>query len=103
MTHGCTEPSSTLQPYAFAIAPHNITDPMGANANARITNSASKYQNHGNLLCGLPFITRFQIIGYKSTLWLVFSKPLSYEFSGISLFGLPNSNRYEFSTRFFNS
>ena len=32
--HGCTEPSSTLHPYAFAIAAHNMTDPMGANANA---------------------------------------------------------------------
>src|SRR5262245_65522748 len=56
MMHGCTEPSSTLHAYALAIAPHNITDPMGANANTTMTNSASKYQNHGNLLCGLPFM-----------------------------------------------
>src|SRR4030095_11955593 len=57
MIHGCTEPSSTLQPYAFAIAAHEITDPMGANANATITKSARKYHSHGNLLYGLPFIT----------------------------------------------
>src|ERR1044071_8113535 len=25
--HGCTEPSSTLHPYAFAIAAHNMTAP----------------------------------------------------------------------------
>src|SRR6516164_5115506 len=55
MMHGWTEPSSTLHPYAFAIAPHNRTDPMGANANTTMTNSANKYQNHGNLLWGLPF------------------------------------------------
>ena len=29
MMHGCTEPSSTLHPYAFAIAAHNMTDPIG--------------------------------------------------------------------------
>src|SRR4029077_2410674 len=40
MMHGWTEPSSTLHPYAFAIAPHNITDPIGANANATIRKSA---------------------------------------------------------------
>src|SRR5207249_7000614 len=44
---GCTEPSSTLQPYALAIQAHNITDPIGANANARIRKSASRYQTHG--------------------------------------------------------
>src|SRR5206468_7166449 len=44
---GCTEPSSTFQPYALAIQAHNITDPIGANANARSRKSASKYQNHG--------------------------------------------------------
>jgi len=55
MMHGCTEPSSTLHPYEFAIAAHNMTDPMGANANAMMTNSARQYQNHGNLF-GLPFI-----------------------------------------------
>src|SRR5262245_51515032 len=54
--HGCTEPSSTLHPYAFAIAAHNMTDPIGANANAAMTKSDSKYQSHGNLLCGLPFM-----------------------------------------------
>src|SRR4029077_20671327 len=57
MMHGCTEPSSTLHPYAFAIAAHNMTDPMGPNANATMTNSASIYHSHGNLLCGLPFMT----------------------------------------------
>ena len=57
MMHGCTEPSSTLHRYAFAIAAHNMTDPIGANANAAMTKSASKYQNHGNLLCGLLFMT----------------------------------------------
>ena len=51
--HGCTEPSSTLHPYAFAMAPHNITDPIGVNANAKITKSTTKYQIHGNLLCDL--------------------------------------------------
>jgi hypothetical protein len=56
MMQGCTEPSSTLHPYAFAMAPHNITDPIGANANAKITKSASRYQIQGNRLCGLPFI-----------------------------------------------
>jgi hypothetical protein len=55
MMHGCTEPSSTLHPYAFAIAAHNMTDPMGANANATMTNSASEYQIHGNRLCCLEF------------------------------------------------
>src|SRR5437763_5735756 len=48
MTQGCTEPSSTLHPYAFAIALHKMTDPMGANANAPIRRSANKYQTHGN-------------------------------------------------------
>jgi len=62
--HGCTEPSSTLQPYAFAIAPHNITDPIGAKANATITNSASEYQNHGNLLCRVAFI--LAVLNHKS-------------------------------------
>src|SRR6516165_2913917 len=56
MTHGCTEPSSTLQPYAFAIAPHNRTDPIGANANAPIRRRARKYQSHGNLLLRIVFI-----------------------------------------------
>src|SRR6266404_6154257 len=56
MMHGCTEPSSTLQPYAFAIPAHNITDPIGANANAKIARRASKYKTHGNLLVGLAFI-----------------------------------------------
>jgi len=55
MMHGCTEPSSTLHPYAFAIAAHNMTDPMGANANATMTKSASEYQSHGNRLCFLEF------------------------------------------------
>jgi hypothetical protein len=45
-----------LHPYAFAMAPHNITDPIGANANAPITRSASKYQIQGNRLCGVAFI-----------------------------------------------
>src|ERR1700750_2795615 len=57
MMHGCAEPSSTLHRYAFAIAAHNMTDPIGANANAAMTKSASIYQSHGNLLCGLPFMT----------------------------------------------
>src|SRR5262245_28251012 len=57
MTQGCAEPSSTLHPYAFAIAPHKITNPIGANANATMTKSASAYHSHGNLLRGLPFIT----------------------------------------------
>jgi len=56
MMHGCIEPSSTLHPYAFAMAAHNITDPIGANANPKITKSASKYQIHGNLLWGVAFI-----------------------------------------------
>jgi hypothetical protein len=60
MMHGCTEPSSTLQPYAFAIPAHNITDPIGANMNARITKSTSKYQIHGNLLFGLVVIVVIQ-------------------------------------------
>ena len=53
MIHGCTEPSSTLHPYAFAIAAHNITDAIGANANAAMKKSANAYQSHGNFLCGL--------------------------------------------------
>jgi hypothetical protein len=53
--HGCTEPSSTLHPYAFVIAAHNMTDPIGANANAAMTKSASQYHSHGNRLCGLEF------------------------------------------------
>src|SRR5215211_6475839 len=57
MMHGCTEPSSTLHPYAFAIAAHNRTDPMGANANATMTKNTSEYHSHGNFLCGLLFIT----------------------------------------------
>jgi hypothetical protein len=44
-----------LHPYAFAIAAHNMTDPMGANANATMRKSASEYQNHGNLLCDMEF------------------------------------------------
>lgn len=55
MMHGCTEPSSTLHPYAFAIAAHNMTDPMGANANATMRKNANQYHSHGNLLCGLEF------------------------------------------------
>jgi len=55
MRQGCTEPSSTLHPYAFAIAAHNMTDPIGANANATIMKSASQYHSHGNLLGGLEF------------------------------------------------
>src|SRR4051812_31056060 len=55
MMHGCTEPSSTLHPYAFAIAAHKMTDPIGANANAPITRRASKYQIHGNRLCDIAF------------------------------------------------
>ena len=50
MMHGCTEPSSTLHPNAFAIAAHNMTDPMGANANATMMKSANKYQSHGKRL-----------------------------------------------------
>jgi hypothetical protein len=42
---------------AFAIAAHKMTDPIGANANAAMTKIASTYHTHGNLLCGLPFIT----------------------------------------------
>jgi hypothetical protein len=34
-----------------------MTDPIGAKANATITNSARMYHSHGNLLFGLPFIT----------------------------------------------
>src|ERR1051325_5788042 len=56
MMHGCTEPSSTLHPYAFAMPAHSITDPIGAKANATISTSASTYQNHGNFLCGVAFI-----------------------------------------------
>src|SRR3954468_24185885 len=56
MMHGCTEPSSTLHPYAFATVAHNMTDAIGANASATIGRSASTYQSHGNLVCGLPFI-----------------------------------------------
>jgi len=48
MMHGCTDPPSTFHPYALAIAPHNITDPIGANANAAITKRASKDHIHGN-------------------------------------------------------
>jgi hypothetical protein len=55
MMQGCTEPSSTLHPYAFAIAAHNMTDPIGANANALMTKSASTYQINGNRLRGLEF------------------------------------------------
>jgi hypothetical protein len=55
MMHGCTEPSSTLHPYAFAIAAHNMTEPMGANANVTMTKSATEYQSHGNRLCCLEF------------------------------------------------
>jgi hypothetical protein len=51
--HGCTEPSSTLHPYAFAIVAHKMTDAIGAHANAAIGRSASTYQSHGNLGCGL--------------------------------------------------
>jgi len=32
-----------------------MTDPMGANANATMTKSASQYHSHGNLLSGLEF------------------------------------------------
>ena len=53
--HGCIDTSSTLHPYAFAIAAHNMTDPIGANANATMTKSANEYQIHGNRLCGLEF------------------------------------------------
>jgi hypothetical protein len=56
MMHGCAEPSSTLHPCVLAIAAHNITDPTGAKANAMIAESASKYQIHGNRLCGFEFI-----------------------------------------------
>src|SRR3954451_19076061 len=56
MLHGCTEPSSTLHPYAFATVAHKTTDAIGANANATIGRSASTYQSHGNLVCGVPFI-----------------------------------------------
>ena len=59
--------SSTLHPYAFAMAPHNITDPIGANANAPITRSASKYQIHGNRLCGVAFIIGILNQSSKST------------------------------------
>jgi hypothetical protein len=55
MMHGCTEPSSTLHPYAFAIAAHNMTDPIGANASATMMKSASEYQIHGNRLFCLEF------------------------------------------------
>jgi hypothetical protein len=48
MMQGWTEPSSTLHPCVFAIHAHNITDPIGANANATITTSASEYQIQGN-------------------------------------------------------
>jgi hypothetical protein len=41
----------------LAIAPHKITDPIGANANAPITRSASKYQIQGNRLFGVEFTT----------------------------------------------
>jgi hypothetical protein len=34
-----------------------MTDPMGANATATMTKSASKYQSHGNLLRDLPFMS----------------------------------------------
>lgn len=56
MIQGCTEPSSTLQPYALAMALHNITDPIGANAKAAIMKSARPYQSHGNFLCDVAFI-----------------------------------------------
>jgi hypothetical protein len=36
MMQGCTDPSSTLHPFALAITLHNITDPIGANANTMI-------------------------------------------------------------------
>ena len=49
MMQGWAEPSSTLQPLALAIVAHSITDPIGANANATITKSASKYKTQGNL------------------------------------------------------
>src|SRR6266699_1189535 len=65
--HGCTELSSTLHPCAFAMAPHNITDPIGANANAPITRSASKYQIHGNRLSGVAFIIGILNQSSKST------------------------------------
>ena len=47
MIQGCTEPSSTLHPYALPIAAHNITDPIGANANKTISAKTSQYKTHG--------------------------------------------------------
>jgi hypothetical protein len=47
MIQGCAEPSSTLHPYALAIAPHNITAPIGANADKTISAKISQYKTHG--------------------------------------------------------
>src|SRR6266702_2596887 len=90
MVHGCTEPSSTLHPYAFTIALHNMTDPMGANANATMTKSASKYHSHGNLLCGLPFMVSIPNHRSRVNILLVRSNLLSTEFSGRSRVSRPS-------------
>ena len=47
------------------MAPHNITDPIGAIAKAAITKSTKTYQSHGNLLCGVAVIG---ILNQKSQL-----------------------------------
>ena len=73
MMHGCAVPSSTLHPYAFAMAPHSITDPIGANAKPAMRKSTSPYQSHGNLLCGVAVIG---ILNQKSQ-FKVFASPNS--------------------------
>src|SRR4029079_3654889 len=69
MMHGCTEPSSTLHPYALAIAPHNMTDPIGANANARMMKSASACHNHGNFLPAFSFMTVILDLGLRVNIY----------------------------------
>src|SRR5213080_4405575 len=66
---GCTEPSSTLQPYALAIQAHNITDPIGANANARIRKSASRYQTHGKRFRRVKVAGSYQLARIFSHRW----------------------------------
>src|SRR5215211_1438227 len=76
MMHGCTEPSSILHPYAFAIAAHNRTDPMGVNANATMTKNTSEYHSHGNFLLACCSSPRFQIIGWESIALVASSRSL---------------------------
>src|SRR6266508_3119016 len=47
MMQGCTDPSSTLQPWELAIQAHVITDPTGANAKRTMKTSTIQYKIHG--------------------------------------------------------